>query len=148
MYCQFHTCVSIRIQISSRTLVIPRTWVRDKKWFSTNKERPGGEWDRVAELWWSNSKKADTQFSEPRVRCPQERSRAKEVENYQYTSALMRWYDWNCFFAQWFLSISSVLCTEQSQTCLKNTVAVEQEQGDLLWQDKSTHCSKQPDCSF
>ena len=31
-----------------------------------------------------------TQFSEPRVHWPEERSKAKEVENYQYTSALMR----------------------------------------------------------
>ena len=33
---------------SSRTLVIPRTWIR--KWYSTNNERPQGEWDKVAEL--------------------------------------------------------------------------------------------------
>ena len=30
--------------------------------------------------WWSNSEKADTQFSEPRVHCLEERSKAKEVE--------------------------------------------------------------------
>ena len=30
MCCQFHTCVSIREKISSRTLVIFRTWVRNK----------------------------------------------------------------------------------------------------------------------
>ena len=34
--------------------------------------------------------KADIQFSVPRVQCPEERSKAKVVENYQYTSALMR----------------------------------------------------------
>ena len=39
--------------------------------------------------WWSYSEKADTQFSEPRVHCPEERLRAKEVEIYQYTSVLM-----------------------------------------------------------
>ena len=33
---------------------------------------------------------AETQFSVPRVRCPEERSKAEVVENYQYTSALMR----------------------------------------------------------
>ena len=36
-----------------------------------------------------NSVKADTQFSVPRVHCPEERSKAEEVENYQYTSAVM-----------------------------------------------------------
>ena len=39
--------------------------------------------------WWSGSEKADTQFSEPRVHCPEERSKAKEVENYQHTSVPM-----------------------------------------------------------
>ena len=46
--------------------------------------------------WWSNSEKADTQFSEPRVHCPEERSKAKEVENID--TLLCRWrYEWNCF---------------------------------------------------
>ena len=35
--------------------------------------------------WWSSSEKADTQFSEPRVHCPEECSKAKKVENYQNT---------------------------------------------------------------
>ena len=48
-------------------------------------DRPRGELNS----WWSNSQKANTQFSEPRVHCPEERSKAKEVDNYQYTSAPM-----------------------------------------------------------
>ena len=40
--------------------------------------------------WWSNSEKADTQFSEQRVRSHEERSKAKEVDNYRYTSVPMR----------------------------------------------------------
>ena len=39
--------------------------------------------------WWSKLEKADTQFSEPRILCLEERSKAKEVENYQYTSVPM-----------------------------------------------------------
>ena len=39
--------------------------------------------------WWSDSEKADTQFSEPRVHCPEERSKVKDVDNYQYTIAPM-----------------------------------------------------------
>ena len=46
---------------------------------------------------WSNSEKADTQFSEQRVRCLEERSKANEVENYLYTSAPMRDTVENCF---------------------------------------------------
>ena len=49
----------------------------------------------------------------PRVHCPEERFKAKEVENSQYTSALMD-KRLKLFFAQLFLSISSVF-TEQSQ---------------------------------
>ena len=59
---------------------------------------------------------------------------------------LCRWgYDWNCFFAQLFLLISSV-STEQSQICVMNTVLVKQERGDPCWQDNVTHCSSQQDC--
>ena len=46
------------------------------------------------------------------------------------------------FFAQSFLSTSSV-STEQFQTCVKNTVIVKQEQGDLLWQNNLMHFSRQ-----
>ena len=65
-----------------------------------------------------NSEKADTQFSVPRVYCPEQRSKAKVVENYQYTSALMKG-RLELFLAQSFLLISSVF-TEQSQICVKN----------------------------
>ena len=47
---------------------------------------------------------------------PKERSKAKEVENYQYTS-VPRGIRLNLFFAQLFLLISSV-STEQSQICV------------------------------
>ena len=52
----------------------------EKKWYSTYNERPGGKWDRVAELMMIKFGNADTQFSDPRVRCLEERSKAKEVE--------------------------------------------------------------------
>ena len=73
----------------------------------------------------SNSEKADTQFSEPRVHCPEERSKAKEVENYQYTSVPMG-IRLKLFFAQFFLLISSV-STEQSQICVMSTESAKQE---------------------
>ena len=81
------------------------------------------------------SEKADTQFSEPRVRCLEERSKAREVGNYLNTSTPME-IRLKLLFAQSFLSISSV-STEQSQTCVKSTVAVEQEHqtccGRAIW---------------
>ena len=66
-----------------------------------------------------NSTKADTQSSVPRVRCLEECSKAKVVENYQHTLALMM-ERLKLFFAQLSLLISSVF-TEQSQICVKNT---------------------------
>ena len=68
--------------------------------------------------WWKYLEKADTQFSVPRVHCPKERSNAKEVDNYQCTSALME-ERLKLFFAQLFVLTSSV-STEQSQICVRN----------------------------
>ena len=44
----------------------------------------------VSPNWWSICQKADTQFSVPRVHCLEERSKAKDVENYQYTSSALK----------------------------------------------------------
>ena len=66
------------------------------------------------ECWW-NWQKADAQFSALRAHRPEVSSKAKEVENYQYTFALTR-QRLRLFFA---LLISSVF-TEQSQICVKN----------------------------
>ena len=81
------------------------------------KSKPQGEWDRVAEL-------IMIKFSESghpvfRATSPFSRGtlKAKVVENYQYTSALMR-ERLKLFFAQLFLLISSVF-TEQSQICVR-----------------------------
>ena len=129
------------------------------KWYSTDKERPGGKWDRVAELtmikfghsghprssrWIDNDPirvKADTQFSEQRVRSLEERSKAKEVGNYRNTSVPMV-IRLKLFFAQLFLLISSV-STEHSQMCVRNTVPVKQVRRDPHWQSNLTHCSRQ-----
>ena len=64
--------------------------------------------------------KVDTQFSVPRVHCPEERSKTKEVESYQKTSVPME-IRLKLLLAQLFLLVSSV-STEQSQICVKNTV--------------------------
>ena len=61
----------------------------EKMWYSTHGSRPQGEWDRVAELM-TITEKANIQSSDPQVHGLEECSKAKVVENYQYTSALMR----------------------------------------------------------
>ena len=104
-------------KISSRTLVISPTWVRNKVAFHWQRKTTKENGIESLNWWWSNSEKADTQFTEPRVHCLEERSKAKEVENYQYTSALMR-ERLKLFFTQSFLLISSVP-SEQSQICVR-----------------------------
>ena len=89
----------------------------------------------------NNLEKADTQFSVLRVHCPEERSKAKVVENYHYTSALMV-ERLKLFFAQLHLWISSV-STEQSQLCVRNTKLAMWERRDLYGQDNLTHCLRQ-----
>ena len=81
---------------------------------------------------------ADTQFSVPRFHCPEERSKAKVVQNYQYTSALMG-KRLKLLFAQLFMFISSV-STEQSRMCVRNTKPVKHVRGDPYWQSNLTHC--------
>ena len=77
--------------------------------------------------WWSDSEKADTQFSEPRVRCPEERSKAKEVENYRYTSVPMGITTETVFRTTIYVNQVSIygavsdLCDEYS-TCQTRTV--------------------------
>ena len=115
----------------------------ETKWYSTNKGRPRGKWDRVAELMMIKEK-ADSQFSEPRVHCLEERSKAKEVDNYLFISVPMG-IRLKLFFAQIFLSISSI-STEQSQIYVRNTVCVKQVRWDPYWQSNLTHCSRQQTC--
>ena len=75
---------------------------------------------------------------------PWNAQKAKEVENYLYTSVPMV-LRLKLFFAQSLLSIRSV-STEQSEICVKSTVSVKQAQGDLLWQRNPTHFSRQQTC--
>ena len=47
-------------------------------------DSPQGVWDNIAERMMFNSAKGDTQFSVPRVHCPEGSSKAKAVENCRY----------------------------------------------------------------
>ena len=57
-----------------------------------------------------------TQFSESRVRCLEERSKAKEVENYQHTSVPMV-IRLKLFFTQLFVNQLSIYHFSRPQTC-------------------------------
>ena len=81
--------------------------------------KPQREWDRVAKLMMIRFGDSGHPVFRATSPCPEERSKAKVVEKYQYTSALMV-ERLKLFFAQFFLLISSV-STEQSQICVRNT---------------------------
>ena len=104
--CSMTSCVEIKT-MKRNVLLIPHLCLHSQKDFqqdvghSSNlgqkqsgtqltKKDQGENGIESLNWWWSNSEKADTQFSEQRVRCLEERSKAKEVENYRYTSALVR----------------------------------------------------------
>ena len=76
-----------------------------------------------------NSQKVDILLSVQRLRCPEEFSRAKDVENCRYTS-LQMWTQLIQFIALFFLSISSV-STEQWQPYAKNLRAIKIDQGNF-----------------
>ena len=63
----------------------------EKKWYSTYNERPRGEWGRGAELMMMIKfrESQDPVFRAMSVLCPEERSKAEEVKNYQYISSMM-----------------------------------------------------------
>ena len=135
MYCWCHTCVCICKKISSRrwSFLAPGS---EKKWYSFLKDH---EENGIESLnwWWSNSEKADTQFSEPRVLVPRnaQKQKAKEVANRGCTSVPMG-IRLKLFFAQLFVSISSA-STEHSQMCVRNKVLVkkngETRIGRTIW---------------
>ena len=114
----------------------------ETKWYSTDKERPGGKWDRVAELlmikiW----RKRTPSFPSNESFVSRNAQKQRRWGKSSYTSVPMV-IRLKLFFAQSFLSISSV-STEQSQNCVKSTVSAKLAQGDLLRQSNPTHFSRQ-----
>ena len=92
--------------------------------------------------WWSNSAKADSQSSDPRVHNPVECSKAKVVENYQYTSALMR-----RRLKQFFRTIISVsqlsICGAVSDSCeeykFRHVTTERPVFGNTIWPNVCAH---------
>ena len=78
-----------------------------------------------------NSQKADILFSVQRLHCPEVFSRAKDMENCQYTS-LQITQQMKQSIALFFLSISSV-STEQWRTYVKNLKLIKIDQGNLMY---------------
>ena len=136
MYCLFHTCVSFRKKMSSRTLVIPRAWVRNKVVSLTKKDQEENVIESL-NWWWSTLEKADTQFSEQRVRSHEESSKAKEMENSLHTCADVDTIE-TVFRAmipvnQFSIYVAVSYMCEECSTCQTRTARP-------YWQDNLTHC--------
>ena len=94
--------------------------------------------------------KADTQFSVPRVLCPEERSKAKVVENCQHTSALIR-ERLKLFFAQ-IISVNQLsiygavsdLCAEYKACHVRTGRPVLAGQSDPLFVPTSVMKTRSP----
>ena len=77
-------------KIFTRTMVIPRTWIRKRNDIllsTTNHKENGTE---LQSKWCWHLQKANTQSSDPWVHCLEECLRAKVVENCRYASVPMR----------------------------------------------------------
>ena len=102
-----HLCLHLQKDFQQDT-GHPRTWIRNKMVFYLQWKT----WRRMGQSRWiddyQNSEKADTQFSEPRVRCLEERSKAKEVDNHLFTSVPMG-IRLKLFFAQFFCKSAQYL---------------------------------------
>ena len=77
------------------------------------------------------SQKTDIPFSVQQLHCPGVRSKAKDMENCQYTLPQMI-SQLTQFFANLFLPISSVF-TEQLQTCVKNLKPIKNDRRNLMY---------------
>ena len=114
------TCFDWCEKIFNRKMVIPRDLNQKRSGIQLMKANHKENGRESLNWWWSNSEKADTQCSDPRVPVSPRR------KNYQYTSALMR-ERLKLFFAPVFLLISSVstsslrFCVRKYSACQTRT---------------------------
>ena len=111
---------------------------------STYNERPQGEWDRVAELMMINFGESGHpvfRATSPLSRGTLKSKRGGTLSFHFCVPMEMRL---KLFFAQLFLSISSV--SAESQICVVNRVLVKQVRRDPYWQSNLTDCSRQQTC--
>ena len=116
-------------RFSPSKMVIPRTWTR------THEYRPQGEWDRVAEPMMVEFSESGHPVFRSMSPLSRGRSKAKLVENCQYTSVPMG-IRLKLFLEQIFLLIRSV-DTEVSELC-EEYKACHVRTGRLCWQNSLT----------
>ena len=110
----------------------------ETKWYSTYHERQQREWDRVAEL--MMIKFGERGHPVFRVTRPLFRGTLKSKGGEQLSLHFSNGDTIETVFRT-IISVNQLSIYEQSQTCVKNFVAV--KQGDLLWQSNLIHISRQ-----
>ena len=125
-------------KIFTRTIVIPRTWIRKEMVFYSRIQttRRMGQSCRANHEKIEENRQPSIPIHESIIQRNAQEQRWWKIVN----TLLCRWWDgWKCVFVQLFLLVSSVF-KGQSQICVKNVKLAKSEQGDLLWQDNLTHC--------
>ena len=69
--------------VGQRSFIGPRS---EKKWYSGEENSPQGAWDHIADEMLSEFAESGHPISVQRLHCPGVYSRAKDMENCQYTS--------------------------------------------------------------
>ena len=110
----------------------------ETKWYSICNERLVGEWDKVAELMMIKFGESGHPVFRATSRLSRGTLKSKgggklSIHFCADGDTIETVFSHNCFCK------SAQYSTEQSQICVKNTVAVEQEQGDLCWQSNLIH---------
>ena len=114
---------------------------RKKKWYSTDNERPQGEWDRVAEL--MMIKFGESGHSVFRAASPLSRGMFKRKGGGKLSIHFCADGDSIETVFRTIISVNQLSIYGAVSDLCEATVAVKQEQGDLLWQSNPTHFSSQ-----
>ena len=118
----------------------------EKKWYCISEDSPQGVWDKMAEkmmltfaesghpvfratCW--NSQKVIVQFSAVRAHCPEDDSKAKDMENCVYTMQPI-WKRLKLFFPI-IVSANQLSLYGAVAESVKSTKPFTIDQGDLIW---------------
>ena len=118
-------------EIWYRTMVIHWCPGSEKKWYSAEENSPQGAWDHIADEMLLEFAESGHPIFRATTPLSRGRSKAKGVENCQYTS-LQIIQQLKLFFAQLFPPISSVF-TEQLRTYVRNSKPIKIDRGNLMY---------------
>ena len=113
----------------------------ETKWYSTNKERPGGKWDRVAEL--MMIKFGESGHPVFRATSPFSRGTLKSKGGGKLSIHFCADGDTIETVFRTIISVNQLSIYGAVSDLCEEYSSCQQEQGDLLWQSNLTHFSRQ-----